>query len=438
MLAGTIISRLLKKIHMKTFFTATLGCKINQYETRALAEAWERSGLVRVDDPARAGTLLVNSCAVTANAVSDLRQLVRRLHRDNPGAAIVVTGCAAEVLAEELAALPGVVRVVPQSRKAELLEQAPSRPGWQPFAVSGYDRARAVLKVQDGCSHRCTYCIVPLTRGPSVSRPPAEVLAEARRLLEAGFREIVVGGVNLRQFGRDLPGAPDFWDLLALLERELAPQWAGRARLRISSLEPGQLGDKALQTLAASRLVCPHLHLSLQSGDPGVLKLMGRGHYRPEQALEFCRHLTAFWPVFGLGADLLVGFPGEDEAAFANTLDLCRKLPLSYAHVFPYSSRPGTVAAGRADQNAPEVRKSRAARLRAVVSGKKRAFVRAQAERDRLSVVLEDAAGQGLSEHYTACTVLGAGSLPPRTLVAARPEGLDKGRILARFLEVLE
>lgn len=422
---------------MKTFFTATLGCKINQYETRALVEAWERTGLARVDDPARAGTLLVNSCAVTSNAVSDLRQLVRRLHRDNPGAGIVITGCAAEVLADELAGLPGVVRVVPQSRKAELLEPGSLRPGWQPFAVSGYDRARAVLKVQDGCSHRCTYCIVPLTRGGSVSREPAEVLAEAGRLLDAGFREIVIGGINLRQFGRDLPEAPDFWDLLALLERGLAPRWAGRARLRISSLEPGQLGNKALETLAASRLVCPHLHLSLQSGDPGVLKLMGRGHYRPEQALEFCERLGLAWPVFGLGADLLVGFPGEDEGAFANTLELCRRLPLSYAHVFPYSSRPGTVAAGRTGQNAPEIRKSRAARLRAAVSAKKRAFARGLAAGGPLAVVLEDAAGQGLSEHYAACIVRGIEGLPPRTLVAARPEGLDKGRILARFLEAL-
>lgn len=416
---------------MKTFHTATLGCKINQYETRALAEALEARGWVQVDDPALAGRILVNSCAVTANAVSDLRQLVRRLHRESPDAAIVITGCAAQVLEEELAGLPGVERVVPQSRKAELLDAGPARAGWQPFAISGYDRARPVLKVQDGCSHRCTYCVVPLARGRSVSRDPAEVLAEAERLLMAGFREIVLGGINLRQYGTDLPGRPDFWDLLAGLERALAPRWADRVRLRLSSLEPGQLGSKALDVLGASRLVCPHLHLSLQSGDPEVLRRMGRGHYRPEQALEFSRELAAVWPVFGLGADLLVGFPGETAGQFGNTLALARALPLSYAHVFPYSPRPGTPAADLDGQVPQEEKKARAASLRAVTSARKRAFLKVLAGGGPLSVLVENAEGEGVSEHYAPCRVEGVSAV--RALVRARPGGLEGGRVLARL-----
>ena len=307
----------------------------------------------------------------------------------------------------------------------------PARAGWQPFAISGYDRARPVLKVQDGCSHRCTYCVVPLARGRSVSRDPAEVLAEAERLLMAGFREIVLGGINLRQYGTDLPGRPDFWDLLAGLERALAPRWADRVRLRLSSLEPGQLGSKALDVLGASRLVCPHLHLSLQSGDPEVLRRMGRGHYRPEQALEFSRELAAVWPVFGLGADLLVGFPGETAGQFGNTLALARALPLSYAHVFPYSPRPGTPAADLDGQVPQEEKKARAASLRAVTSARKRAFLKVLAGGGPLSVLVENAEGEGVSEHYAPCRVEGVSAV--RALVRARPVGLEGGRVLARL-----
>ncbi|MEF2230501.1 MAG: MiaB/RimO family radical SAM methylthiotransferase, partial [Pseudodesulfovibrio sp.] len=336
---------------MIRFHTATLGCKINQYETRAIAEAWSRGlGAEEVADPRAAGLILVNSCAVTANAVADLRQAVRRLHRDNPSAPIIITGCAAQVMPDELAALPGVVRVVAQADKGALLDGPEGFPReepapFPPFSIAGYDRARAVVKVQDGCSHHCTYCIVPLTRGRSVSRPADDVAAEVGRLLRGGWRELILSGINLRHYGRGLTEKTDFWDLVARLEREFGPEWAGRARLRLSSVEPGQLDAKAMDTLASSSLVCPQLHLSLQSGDPGVLRAMGRGHYRPEDAVAFFDRLAGAWPTFGLGADFICGFPGETPEAFENTLALARRLPLTYAHVFPYSERPGTPAA---------------------------------------------------------------------------------------------
>ncbi|MGE4552172.1 MAG: MiaB/RimO family radical SAM methylthiotransferase [Desulfovibrionaceae bacterium] len=415
----------------RRFVTATLGCKINQYETQALAEAWQAAGAMLVAEADATGgagpdLVLVNACAVTAKAVADARNLIRKLHRAHPGAEIVVTGCAAQVAADELRGLPGVARLVPQQAKRELLPEGGE------LAIRAFPRARAVLRVQDGCSHGCTYCIVPLARGRSVSRPADEVLAEARRLLASGHRELVVSGVNLRQWGRELPGAPDFWDLLARLDAELAPEWAGRARLRLSSLEPAQLGPKALEVMAAARLLCPHLHLSLQSGSPAVLRGMGRAHYAPADVLGFLDRLGSVWPLFGLGADLLVGFPGETEAQFEETVAFCRDLPLSYAHVFPYSIRPGTRAAGMPDQVAPPEKKRRAARLRGLAARRRQAFAQRLAGLAELEVAVQDAGGAGVSQYYAACR-LAPGGWTPGGLVRARPEGLADGLVLCRM-----
>jgi len=436
----------------KTFFVVTLGCKINQYESEAIAEAWRGKGLEEAGEAAGAEVLLVNSCAVTARAVSDLRAAVRRLRQNNPSARLVVTGCAAQVFQAELAAMPEVDEVVPQDRKDELLAgpfaevppaaasvkapEASATRAFPPFSIAAFRRARAVVKVQDGCSHGCTYCIVPLTRGPSVSRQPDEAIAEMRRLLKAGYRELVVSGVNLRQYGRDLAEPLDFWALLARMEAELAPQWAGRARLRLSSLEPAQLGPKALDVLGNSRLVAPHLHLSLQSGDAGVLRRMGRGHYRPEQVLDFLRQRTTFWPRLGLGADLLTGFPGESAEQFETTFAFCRELPLTYAHVFPYSPRPGTAAAKLSDPLPKAARTARAARLRELAETRRDAFLRELAGLERLDVLLEYSGhGQGVCEYYAPCQVLGECSARPGSLVGVRPQGVEAGRVVGLLAE---
>jgi tRNA A37 methylthiotransferase MiaB len=285
------------------------------------------------------------------------------------------------------------------------------------------------------------------------------VLAETRALLDAGFREIVLSGINLRQFGPDLAaadlppgwrGPADFWALLSWLDAELGPQWAGRARLRVSSVDPGQFmghaAERALEALTAGTLFCPHLHLSIQSGSPAVLRRMGRAHYGPEDILAFVRALGARVPLLGLGADILTAFPGETEEHHAETVALARELPLTYAHVFPYSRRPGTPAARLDGQLPRQVKKQRSAELRELVAEKKRAFLaRVAAEAATVRVALQcggedeadhaDGSGtpRGVSEHYVACRFIA----PPvgaanRALVAARPVRAGEG-----YLEVI-
>ncbi len=419
------------------FYITTLGCKVNQYESHALREAWLAAGLQEAPTADTAHIVVVNSCAVTAKAVADVRNTIRRVNRANPNASVLVTGCAAQVGAKELQQLAGVVATIGQAHKdillglfddadsinvlatlaqkiAQRIEQQPS--SFQPaspllealaqpnsqslafatnndavdslavesisktveypqFSVNSYDRSRAVLKVQDGCSHRCTFCIVPLTRGRARSRALDNSVAEAKRLLDAGFREVVISGVNLRQYGRDLQPKHDFWDLVQELEKNLAPQWQGVMRFRMSSLEPGQLTQKALDTLAESKLIAPQLHLSLQSASPSVLARMGRGHYTPSTVNSFLHNLRSIWPVFGLGADILTAFPGETAEEHAETVAFCKAVPFTYAHVFPYSQRPDTPAAIMPGQLEAAVKKARAKELRDIINGKKKLFL---------------------------------------------------------------
>ncbi|MBU1001435.1 MAG: MiaB/RimO family radical SAM methylthiotransferase [Proteobacteria bacterium] len=445
------------------FHIVTLGCKINQYESQAISEAWTARGCVETSDPAEADVILVNSCAVTAKAVAELRAAVRRLSRQNPDAEVIITGCAAQVLGNELSTAFPDTAIVPQSQKESLLTRPlplahleaqgwpsghdqdhrpmadelgqtpnhePEAPCFPGFSITSFSRMRAVVKVQDGCTHHCTYCIIPSTRGKAVSRLPGATVAEIRRLFESGRREVILSGINLRQFGRDLNPAMDFWDLLRQLDSELGPEWSGRGRLRISSLDPGQLGSKALDVLGASRLICPQLHLSLQSLAPAVLRRMGRGHYGPEDILDFATRLRDIWPVFGLGADLLVGFPGETDEDFEITRQNCEKLPLSYAHVFPYSRRPGTPAAEFSGQVPAPLMKQRAKILRDLITNKKVAFMQRLAEMDRLDVVVERGTPvHGVCEYYAECRFTDGTTPTPGILTATRPVGCGKDSV---------
>lgn len=462
--------------HNWSFCIHTFGCKVNQYESQSLREAWLGMCGEETDAPAAADVILLNTCAVTANAVADARQSVRRLHREAPHAAIVVTGCASEVAREQLTALPGVVRVVGQDDKPRLLEastlcewlspvacsispktgvtgvsetgvvsdepstQTATARTFPPFQIEGFRRARPVLKVQDGCSHGCAYCIVPLTRGPSRSRTPQDCLDEARRLLAAGYREIMLSGINLRQYAMREQGCADFWELVRFLDRELAPEWSTSARLRISSVDPAQLDERGLDCLSQTRMICPHLHLSLQSGSPDVLQAMRRGHYTPERLIETVQTVAGYWPRLGLGADILMGFPGETEAHVRETLAVVQELPLTYAHVFPFSARPGTLAARLPLQVAKAERQHRAALVRALVEASREAFWRQTLTLDTLLVALDSneenlplkatvpatPLGQhGVDACYTPCRLRTPLYGHGHALLAVRPVRLD-------------
>ena len=447
------------KFHLLTF-----GCKVNQYESQSLREAWQRQGGEECDDPSVADVVCVNSCAITAKGERDARAALLRLRRTAPQARLVLTGCAAQ-LPGVLAPVrrrnaqqprPTVDYIIPQADKARLLDALmpfPAEGGQQvphaaanaaqtfpPFAIDGFRRARPVLKVQDGCEHRCTYCIVPLTRGRSRSRDPQAVLAEARRLLRAGHAEIMVSGINLRQYGRDKPEFGDFWSLLVWLDRELAPEFAGKARLRISSLEPGQLDARGVDSLLSCRLVCPHLHISLQHASPHMLRRMGRGHYRAETLQDAVRALAAQWPIMGLGADIILGFPGETEADVDCLLDFVAATPFSYAHVFPYSVRPGTAAAAFAGHIAPQEKQERARRVREAVARQQAVFRQAQLALPAMLLAADVSEGQGtrktagvrgVNEFYVPCRLLTpVPAMPLSGLVPVRPTGLDAAGLL--------
>jgi tRNA A37 methylthiotransferase MiaB len=276
---------------------------------------------------------------------------------------------------------------------------------------------------------------VPAARGPSVSRPYPAILAEARRLLDAGHAELGLTGINLGHFGPDLTPAMTFWQLVSDLERDLLASHGPGFRLRLGSLDPAMLGDEGLAVLAESRRVCRHLHISLQSADPGVLAAMNRRPGDAEAVSFFVDKLGMKWGSMALGLDLLAGFPGESEAAHAASAAFLARLPATYAHVFPYSRRPGTPAAAMAGQLPKDVKTRRAAELRRVAEDKARAFLTALAAEDRLEVAVERAEpAAGSCGRYVDCRFVGGASLTPGSLVAARPVGLDGDGLLAALL----
>ena len=349
----------------------TMGCRVNQAESERLGQLGRLNGMRPAAAGERPDLVIVNTCSVTGESDRQARQAIRREARNHPGARIIVTGCYAQRAPESLAALPGVTMVLGNGEKpsfweqvaeegtpaadagetgasAEALRAVAIRVGdvaemahmaGAPVVDAESGRSRAFLQVQDGCDRRCTFCLIPGVRGAGRSLPMAEVLAQAQRFQEAGFRELVLTGINLGSYGRDLSPPTSLARLLDALAE--AP---GAARLRLSSLDPRDLDDALLERFAAHRRLCPHLHLSVQSGDDLILKRMGR-EYGRGLILERTARLRTLRPEAVLGADLIVGFPTEDEAAFARTVDLVERAELALLHVFRYSDRPGTPAA---------------------------------------------------------------------------------------------
>jgi MiaB/RimO family radical SAM methylthiotransferase len=417
------------------FWLVTLGCKVNQYETRTLAEAFAAKGWLPAEQPETADRIVVVSCAVTARAEAEGRRLTRNLLRlAKPGASVVVTGCAAVVSPDAFAAL-GALPVRDKAKLAaapETLTPWPPRPGdcFPALSLTGYDRSRALVKIQDGCSHGCSYCIVPAARGPSVSRPYADILAEARRLVEAGHAELGLTGINLGHFGPDLHPAMTFWQLVAALEADLLASHGPAFRLRLGSLDPAMLGEEGLAVLGRSRRVCRHLHVSLQSADPAVLTAMNRRPGDAEAVSSFVDKLSRKWPSMALGLDLLAGFPGESDAAQAETAAYLGRLPVTYAHVFPYSRRPGTPAAAMAGQLPNAVKAARAAQLRHVAADKAGAFLLVLAAEAELTVAVEGISpAAGSCGRYVDCRFVDGACPRPGSLLAAKPVGID-GEVL--------
>ena len=407
------------------FSVITLGCRVNQYESQALREAWTSAGHIETVDPCRADVVLVNSCAVTENAVADVRKVLRRYAHKR----ILLTGCAARLF--DPATPPALSNLTVEPDKTACLPGAAAASIFA-LRISSFVRARAVLKIQDGCSQRCAYCVVPLARGGPRSRPVSEILDEVERLLANGIREIVLSGINLRQFVADLRPPGTLWALVREIEHRFA-SWRNQARFRLSSLDPAQLDDEAMEVLAAARLFCPHLHLSLQSGSPDVLAAMGRNHYQPSQVRDRLAEVARFWPTFALGADILVGFPGESDEDFARTLSLCRDIPLTAAHVFPYSPRPDTRAASLPALS-DRIVSTRTRRMRRFAAERKAGFTRSLLNLPVLHVVLEEP-DRGMCEFFVPCRIVPPPAALLKSIVPCRPLRVEKGVLVCSPLE---
>ncbi|MBI2884143.1 MAG: tRNA (N(6)-L-threonylcarbamoyladenosine(37)-C(2))-methylthiotransferase MtaB [Candidatus Methylomirabilis oxyfera] len=378
----------------------TLGCRQNQCESDALQESLRRDGHTAVSQDEAADLFIINTCSVTQEADADSRQMIRRAVRRNPSARVVVTGCYAQIAAGEIAAIPGVALVAGNGEKAQLSELISGLREQSPplIAVSdiqqstrfaplpppvGAARSRALLKVQDGCSYRCTFCIVPETRGPNRSQLTDAVLRDLRVLVDAGYPEVVLTGTHLGTYGRDLPTGSSIAGLVADMLETAAP-----ARLRLSSLDPHEVGEELIGCFGRFGNLCRHLHLPVQSGDETVLKRMRRPH-TADDFRRLVERLTEAVPGIAIGTDVIVGFPGEGDAEFQQTYRLLDRLPIAYLHVFNYSQRRGTVAAVMPDQVPKDVRAARSVALRALSDAKWRAFRQTQVGQSFAAVVLE-------------------------------------------------
>jgi threonylcarbamoyladenosine tRNA methylthiotransferase MtaB len=407
---------------------ATLGCRLNTYETEAMKGLAEAAGV--------RDAVVVNSCAVTSEAVRQARQQVRRLKRQNPAARVVVTGCAAQTDPGAFAAMPEVDLVlgnaeklrpepwarlaVGEAARVEVGDIMAERRTAAPLIDGLGTRARAYVQVQTGCDHRCTFCIIPFGRGNSRSVPATTVVAQVARLRDRGFNEVVLTGVDLTSWGADLEGAPRLGDLVAAVLSGVPDL----PRLRLSSIDSVEADPRLVEAIGSEPRLMPHLHLSLQAGDDLILKRMKRRHLR-DDAIAFCETVRRARPEVAFGADLIAGFPTETEAMFENTLRLVEDCGLTWLHVFPYSARAGTPAA-RMPQVAPAAIRERAARLRSL--GARRVAAHLAAARGSQVTLLMERPDLGRTEDFALARLTG---------VAATGR-LVRARILGHGLEVLE
>ena len=409
----------------------TFGCRLNAYESEVIRAHATGAGL---DD-----VIVVNTCAVTGEAERQARQAIRRARRAHPDARIVVTGCAAQIDPERYSAMEEVNAVLGNSEKlmseswAALDDNGIETPRvavndimsvreTANHMISGFDgKARAFVQVQQGCDHRCTFCIIPFGRGPSRSVPVAEVVRQVRLLVENGYREVVLTGVDLTDYGRDLPGRPS----LGSLTRRLLIHVPDLPRLRVSSLDPVEVDDELMGLIGNEPRLLPFFHLSIQAGDDMILKRMKRRHNRAG-AVAICAEIRRLRPDAALGADLIAGFPTETGDMFENTLALIDECGLTHLHVFPYSPRDGTPAA-QMPQVPMEIRRARAAKLREAGAHQMEQLLKGR--EDQAISVLVEKNRSGHCEHYLPVDI--DRDAAPGTIVAARVHGQDGKRLMA-------
>ena len=412
----------------------TFGCRLNAFESEVMRVEAERAGL--------ANTFVINSCAVTNEAVAQARQSIRRLKRERPGMRIVVTGCAAQTQPEMFAGMEEVDRVIGNDDKMRSEAWRRARAAFDtaatfgiganekiavadimsvgemaPHLLEGFqkDLPRVFVQVQNGCDHRCTFCVIPYGRGNSRSVPMGAVVAQIRALVERGHAEIVLTGVDLTSYGADLPGTPK----LGQLAKQILRHVPELKRLRMSSVDSIEVDRDLLDVIADNERLMPHLHLSLQSGDDLILKRMKRRHSRND-AIDFCAKLRRLRPDIAFGADIIAGFPTETEEMFVRSLDLVGECGLTFLHVFPYSPRPGTPAARMPQVGGKEIRR-RAGRLRA--AGEAALRRRLVSEIGATRQVLIESARQGRTEHFLPVAINGEVPGAVRTLVVKGSDG---------------
>jgi len=433
----------------KKIIINTLGCKVNQYESASFLFSFEESGCQPAKPGEDADIVVINTCAVTAKAGAQSRQTIRRLIRRHPKAKVIVTGCYAQMAASEIAEIVETpVCIIGNGNKHLLVENALKEEPCDLTMLMGRilskkeisilpmrrfgDRTRAYIRVQDGCTNFCTYCIVPYTRGPSRSLPLDEVLAQTARFEEAGHKEIVVTGIHVGMYGKDFDTKLDIADLMLALCTEHP-----KIRFRLSSIEPQEITDKLLQAMESCSNFMPHFHIPLQSGDDTILSRMHRGYDREtfRQVIEKCMNT---FPDAAIGIDILAGFPGEGEKEFANSKNLLQEIDATYFHVFPYSKRPGTPAANYKDQVPKAVSQKRVAELRDLAEQKKTAFYSRFLATERPVLVehkrTRDNLLTGFTDNYIPVVFSGDDSLMGK-IIPVRLEQIDNNIVQGKQTE---
>ena len=408
----------------------TFGCRLNAYESEVMRAAAEEAG--------SENTVLINTCAVTAEAVRQARQTIRRIRRERPDARLIVTGCAAQTEAETFAAMPEVDAVIGNAEKLEPASYRPQGFGTEDsekirvndimsvretatHLIDGLtERARAFVQVQNGCDHRCTFCIIPYGRGNSRSVPMGAVVDQIEKLAGNGYDEVVITGVDATSYGADLPGRPSLGTLARTILKQVPAHW----RLRLSSIDSIEVDDKLMHLIANEPRFMPHLHLSLQHGDDLILKRMKRRHSR-DDAMRFCETVRSLRPGFAFGADLIAGFPTETEDMFARSLDIIDACGIAFTHVFPYSPRTGTPAA-RMPQLDRGLIKDRAGRLRQKGTQALDAHLNAMVEAGGVHSVLVEFSGLARTENFTPVVAQNA---PRGQMALIRVTGRDGERL---------